>query len=240
MKRYIKSTTKAIKASIVDAPQGVTDELIQILGEYGFVLDESFPVNPGKTWMGRTHLQVINHDSYVEDYEVLRQSISNEMIYRIDELSTRTNCPITWSFGIDANGQITGGLDIDKQYVDDTVGASTAIESNLTPYKPKFWEQWVEDFLSSYGFGNDKFPHTLDSWYDPSTYVVTVTFENGINREEYELLDSAFTADVPEAYTYPMKHGSDLYTDIDFEFPMGLEKKHFKNFNYSDYDKSSI
>lgn len=229
MKRYIKSTTKAVKASLIDAPQEVTDELIQILGEYGFILDPAFSANPGKTWMGRTHLQVINPDSYVEDYEVLRQSISNEMIYRIDELSTRTNCPITWSFGVDANGQITGGLDIDKQYVDDTVGASTAIESNLTPYKPKFWERWVEEFLSAYGFGNDTFPHTLDSWYDPSIYAVTVTFENGINREEYELLNSALRAEIPEAYTYPMKHGSDLYTDVDFEFPIYLYKQYFDN-----------
>ena len=103
------------------------------------------------------------------------------------------------------------------------------IKSDMTPYKPKFWERWVEEFLDAHDFGNDKFPHTLDSWYDLTEYVATVTFENGITRDEYELLNSALKAEIPKAYTYPIKRGTDLYTDVDFEFPIYLYNQYFDN-----------
>lgn len=112
MKKYIKS-------SLVEAPQEVVDELIQILSDYGFVLDTSFKTNPGKTWMGATHIQVIDPDSYIEYGNEIQNYVTRSMIDEIDELSERSNCPITWSFGANADGQLTGGLTIDKQYIED-------------------------------------------------------------------------------------------------------------------------
>ena len=99
----------------------------------------------------------------------------------------------------------------------------------MTPYKPKFWESWVEEFLDAHDFGNDRFPHTLDSSYDLSTYFVTVTFTDGITRDEYKFLDGALKTEIPEADTYPIKRGTDLHTDVDFEFPIYLYKQYFDN-----------
>ena len=112
MKKYIKS-------SLVDAPQEVIDELIDILGEYGFILDPTFKTNPGRTWMDNIHMQVIMPDTYIEDFEEIRDYVPREMIDDIHELESRSDCPITWSFGANKDGQLTGGLDIMKKYIED-------------------------------------------------------------------------------------------------------------------------
>lgn len=125
----------SIEAALVDTPQSVVDELIEILGKYGFVLDPAFASrNPGRTWMDNVHLQVINEESYVNEYRdnsqnALRKYVPHAMIDAIHELEERTNCPITYNFGANNAGQVTGGLDILKQYVPDDVGASTEIKS---------------------------------------------------------------------------------------------------------------
>lgn len=119
-----------VEAALVDTPQSVIDELIEILGKYGFILDPQFKTNPGKTWMGNTHLQVINPDSYVNEFDsTVRDYVSRALIDEIHELDERSACPITWNFGANAEGQVTGGLDVMKQYVPDDIDASTKIES---------------------------------------------------------------------------------------------------------------
>ena len=119
-------SSERVEASLVEPPQEVVDELISILAQYGFVLDPQFPKNPGKTWMGRTHLQVINEDSYVTEFPEIKDYVVPEMVSAISELSDRSDCPITWSFGANASGQVTGGLDVDKQYIPDEISSTTA------------------------------------------------------------------------------------------------------------------
>lgn len=117
-----------VEAALVDTPQSVIDELIEILGKYGFILDPEFEPNPGKTWMGNTHLQVINPDSYVDEFDsTVRDYVSRALVDEIHELDERSACPITWNFGANAEGQVTGGLDVLKQYVPDDIDASTEI-----------------------------------------------------------------------------------------------------------------
>lgn len=127
-KKDVDSSQSIEAGKLVDAPQEVVDELLEILGRYGFVLDSRFSDNPGRTLiMGDIHLQVINPDSFIDTSSpnnisnLLREYVSRDMIIEIHDLEKRSNCPITWNFGVDDNQQVTGGLDIMKKYVDDTI-----------------------------------------------------------------------------------------------------------------------
>lgn len=117
----VESATAINAGRLVDPPQHVVDSLIQILNDHGFVLDPRFEINPGKTWMGNIHLQVVYPDSNLpqDDFEALKDFIDRNMFNEIRKLGKDTNCPITWSFGVDDNGNVTGGLDINEKYVDD-------------------------------------------------------------------------------------------------------------------------
>lgn len=122
--------SEVIEGRLVDAPQSVIDELLDILEKYGFVLDPAFDENPGKTWMDDVHLQVINENSSADDTQSLRRYVTREMIDEIHELEDRTDCPITWNFGPNKQGQVTGGLDVYKKYVEDE-GIEGSQEINL-------------------------------------------------------------------------------------------------------------
>ena len=80
--------------------------------------------------MGETHIQVINPDSYIDDSDEINiqdqlvQYVTKDLIDDIHELDERSNCPITWNFGPNKNGQVTGGLDIMKQYVEENLEES--------------------------------------------------------------------------------------------------------------------
>lgn len=119
----------ALKEKLVDAPQEVIDKLIEILAKYGFILDDSIKhENPSKSLLfGDTHIQVINPDSFIDGtdeisvQEQLREYISREMIDEIHSLYQESNCPITWNFGINKDGHVTGGLDVMKCYVEESL-----------------------------------------------------------------------------------------------------------------------
>ena len=120
---------KSLKEKLVEAPQEVVDELLQILENHGFILDDSIKhENPIRTWMGAIHIQVINPDSFIdEDGDVgyqIKKYVTEELIDEIQALEDRSDCPITWNFGPNADDQVTGGLDVDKQWVADGVNES--------------------------------------------------------------------------------------------------------------------
>ena len=122
-----ESLEESLYEKLVDAPQEVVDSLLKILQDYGFILDPSFKVNPGKTFMGNIHMQVINPESIIEDsdeidvQDELQKYVTRELIDEIHNLDQEYNCPITWNFGPNNKGQVTGGLDIMKQYVEESL-----------------------------------------------------------------------------------------------------------------------
>lgn len=165
------NSNKKLKESLREAPQEVIDELISILDKYGFVLDSRFKDNPGKTWMGRIHLQVIKPDEYVDSrYESIKDHIPRELLNDIDALADTSNCPITWNFGTDNTSRITGGLDISKQYVPDEEESAMKISESKKKLKEgvsyrfndKVYatEDEVTDAISDYA------SETYDEWLD--------------------------------------------------------------------------
>lgn len=127
-----------LNEKLVEAPQEVIDDLISILNEYGFILDDSVGhENPSKSLLfGDTHIQVINPDSYIDTLsddinvqEELQKYIPRNLINKIHELDQTSNCPITWNFGINKDGNVTGGLDVMKQYVEESLKEDLDISS---------------------------------------------------------------------------------------------------------------
>lgn len=120
---------ESLEEELVDAPQEVVDKLLGILEKYGFVLDPEIKhENPIKSEIfGDIHIQVVYPDSYVDvtdEIEVqnqLKTFISQNMIDEIHQLDEESNCPITWNFGVDNKGRITGGLDVMKQWIEESL-----------------------------------------------------------------------------------------------------------------------
>lgn len=127
MIEVIKSTmNESLTEKLVDAPQEIVDKVISILNNNGFVIDESLSQPIRKTYRG-THVQVINEDSFVdvtadedEIYDQLEKYIPDDMTNEIDSFRERYGVPVTWNFGVNTDGKVTGGLDIYKQYVPDS------------------------------------------------------------------------------------------------------------------------
>lgn len=127
MIEVIKSTmNESLTEKLVDAPQEIVDKVISILNNNGFVIDGSLSQPIRKTYRG-THVQVINEDSFVdvtadedEIYDQLEKYIPDEMTNEIDSFRERYGVPVTWNFGVNTDGKVTGGLDIYKQYVPDS------------------------------------------------------------------------------------------------------------------------
>ena len=92
---YGKKKNESLTEKLVEAPQEVVDALLGILEEYGFILDDEFKGNnPGKTWMGNVHIQVINPDSYIdiEDEEICLLFNESFPDFFIDSLLVEFSC----------------------------------------------------------------------------------------------------------------------------------------------------
>lgn len=140
-----KSNDESLSEKLIPAPQEVVDELLSILEKYDFVLDDSLRHPIGKTWYGNTHVQVINKDSYMEEtddpdiyFEELKEYVSDEMENEIDMLSDRSDCRITYNFGINKNWQVTGGLDVWEKYVPGLQDESLKEQVNLPGYAVRY------------------------------------------------------------------------------------------------------
>ena len=123
-----------IESALVEPPQEVVDSLLNILSDFNFELDDRFNVNPGRTWMDNIHLQVINKKSHVDDPSELKMFVTKELRDKIHKLSESSNCPITWNFGADDNGNVTGGLDIQKQWIPDESNVESACDVESASY----------------------------------------------------------------------------------------------------------
>lgn len=133
---------ESLQEKLVDAPQEVIDKLLEILKKYGFILDDSVGhENPIRSAIfGDVHIQVINPDSHIDDDEIsfdrqMETYISRNMIDEISRLDDEYNCPITWNFGPNNKGQVTGGLDIMKQYIPDEADECLSEKLDLSDYE---------------------------------------------------------------------------------------------------------
>lgn len=156
---------ESLEEKLVDAPQEVIDELLEILESYGFILDSTFEENPAKTMiMGDVHIQVINPDSFIEDsgeidvQSELSKYVTQDLIDEIHELDQESNCPITWNFGINNDGQVTGGLDIMKQWVEES------LQERVNPRVKGYFEPAYSERYSVRAYYDDNYRGLADSF----------------------------------------------------------------------------
>lgn len=182
-----------LEEKLVDAPQEVVDELLEILEKYGFVLDNSFKVNPGKTWMGETHIQVINPDSYIDDSDEINiqdqlvQYVTKDLIDDIHELDERSNCPITWNFGPNKDGQVTGGLDIMKQYVEENLNEGYEWKIIYGKGRPEGMEEIVE--FPTY---KDVFRYAADNAHGWGFEIKNISLDEASYGGAYDIEDDMY------------------------------------------------
>ena len=188
--------SEKIEAKLIEPPQSVVTELLHILSVYGFELDKRFKVNPGKTWMGNAHVQVINPESYVYDTSELREFVPRAMIDKIHALEQETDCPITWNFGVDDNYQVTGGLDINKKWIkdDEDETSKDKIESSSKINLPAYAVQFVTGYAGN-GVNNTDIKYFRKE-EDRDKFVDKLKARNVIGIKTYKIDNFYHTEDV--------------------------------------------
>ena len=237
---------KSLKEKLVEVPEEVVNELLQILESHGFILDDSIKhENPIRTWMGAIHIQVIDPDSFIdEDGDIgyqLKKYVTEELINEIQALEDRSDCPITWNFGPNADNQVTGGLDVDKQWIEDGINESvrrpkkkslkedvSQLDFDVDPDETVIYLfplLWWEDVDVARGCGlwmNDEFS-------DEATTAISGRFEDLVdfadNYLDYQLVDG-YLLD---------KDGMRIPSDEAFR---KFQDRNHKNKKYSGFDES--
>ena len=109
------------KISIIDS---IEDELTEPEQKYINEFEKELNymqfkiVKIGKTFTGRTHYQVITKTSGYYDKDL------NTFEYGLDKLSKKMKLygiPVTYNVGLQKDGYISAGIDLDKQYVRDSI-----------------------------------------------------------------------------------------------------------------------
>ena len=229
---------------LVDAPQDVLDELLGILGKYGFILDDSIEYeNPSRSLIfGDVHIQVINPDSYIDTsdeinvQEQLKDYIPQDLIDEIHELDQRSNCPITWNFGPNKDGQVTGGLDIMKQYIEESLdeasyGGAYDIEDDMFFTKEDlldFTEEVIDRLEDEF---NNKFKFYVYQAYFNSPTDVYVAIEDETDGLGYSY---TFKVDMRK-----IKKPSDLlkYVPMTVKYFKDEHEKNIKDYKNSVYEE---
>ena len=169
---------ESLEEKLVDAPQEVIDKLLEILNRYGFVLDDSVGhENPTKSLIfGDVHIQVINPNSQIDlsndnIQDQLKSYVSRNMIDEIQKLEDESNCPITWNFGSNREGRVTGGLDIMKQYVEENLneasyGGAYDIEDDMYFTKDDMYDflyELIDKLKDAFGYDFDIYDAGFDT-----------------------------------------------------------------------------
>lgn len=223
---------ESLEEELVDAPQEVIDELLEILENHGFILDNTFEENPGKTMiMGDVHIQVINPDSFIEDsdeinvQDELSKYVTQDLIDEIHELDQESNCPITWNFGINNDGQVTGGLDIMKQWVEESLQERVSPNSERYSVRAYYDDNYrgLADSFSSDDF--DEIRDKAHEFLSDGSYIIVNDYETGklfkTNTDEYfydfegeGIQPYMFDESLNEAYKHLNNKEKQAYIDI--------------------------
>lgn len=208
-------TSATITAKLIDTPQDVIDELIEVLNSNGFILDPAFKVNPGRTWMGDVHMQVIDPDSHVSTSEELRGYVTDALIDAIHAIEDKHDCPITWNFGANDAGHVTGGLDIMKKYTPDDEGSDIYSSSTILSDSPDGLQSRIYDYLDTlggYADYNQKIEEVVDE-FGVSPDVAETYVCNWIQNSRAEWSDEADIED-DEIYGAYRSTGSSREEDL--------------------------
>ena len=148
----IHSTRESLSEKLIDPPEEVLDELLAILSKHGFELDTSIKhENPSKNYSGGYHIQVINNNLTYRDADQWRDVLT-PLIDEIHEFEERVNCPITWNFGPNDSNIVTAGLDIMKQYIEESLEEDYSINDDEygKPYTYRQIERNLRDITNNF------------------------------------------------------------------------------------------
>lgn len=238
---------EALNEKLVDAPQDVIDELLNILNKYGFVLDDSINhENPIKTFMGDIHIQVINPDSYIDTtiddsmIEQLQKYATKQLLNEIHDLEKASDCPITWSFGVNSDDKVTAGLDVMKQYVPDENELEEdvnfrdevpydydemeielkAATNNWTKDKFECWVKYRSEWFDSRDILSQHYETVEDFGFDEGLYGLYAT-RPSIYESIDDLNEAVSSKDIMNKLKLAVDDVVDFYTVMGYPYPDG-------------------
>lgn len=106
---------ESLNEKLVDVSDELLKEFEDILAKHNFSVEDR-----GRTFMGNIHYQIIDDTkTQVNSSDELIDFVT-PLVDDIEEFDNANNIPITWNFGVNKDGVITAGLDLDKQYIDES------------------------------------------------------------------------------------------------------------------------
>lgn len=117
-RKYLNEDLYPVKPSTVNY-------VLTVLSTYNFTLDKSIKHdNPMRNYEGEVHIQVIDEGSHVETDAEFRNFVEDVIVPLSDDLDAitdKTGSPITYSFGVNNQNQVTAGIDIRLTNKRDTI-----------------------------------------------------------------------------------------------------------------------
>lgn len=109
---------ESLQEALVEPSEEIRKQFEEILTSNGFTIDSVDREQWSDNYPATYHYQVRKPGSKVSTREEVIAEV-DAMCDKLIDLDDSTNTPITWSFGPDRNGELTGGLDIRETYVKD-------------------------------------------------------------------------------------------------------------------------
>lgn len=119
-----------IEDELIEPEQKYINEFEKELNSMRFKI-----VKTGKTWSGRIHYQIITKTAGYKDNDL------KTFVYGLDKLSNKMKkygIPMTYDIGLQYDGYISAGIDLDKQWVKDSIDDSINDSDKLKQSAYKF------------------------------------------------------------------------------------------------------
>lgn len=126
-----------LEDKLIEPEESYINEFKRDIQKMGFKI-----VKQGKTFSGRIHFQILSNEGDKDNSDLKYYA---GQLDRIEDKFDRYNIPMTYNIGLQYDGYISAGIDLDKQWVEDSIKDS---------YVEEWWGQTEEDprvFAKKYG-----------------------------------------------------------------------------------------
>lgn len=134
---------ESLEEDLVDPTEEDIESFEDLLNEFGFEVE-----GKGKTLFGNTHYQIIYPERTVDVSEI--RSIATPLVDKIDAWEKDHEIPVTWNFGINKNGYLTAGMDLQKKWIPESLNQKSSnineelyIKEAYNDYDPE--DGWTEE-----------------------------------------------------------------------------------------------
>lgn len=165
---------ESLNEKLVDVSDDLQKEFEQLFDKNGWKIEAK-----GNTWMGDIHYQIISTGHPIEEKDL--KNYADSLIKDIDVFSKKYDIPVTWNFGLNNEYMPTAGVDIYKQYVEESLNEDfNIIADNYAP--GDYDKEWAIDDINSVHVNiNDVVEYHVN---EDADYFI-LTFKDGTKKAWY-------------------------------------------------------